>query len=224
MNRLRQWIARAGRSTWNNWPLQAYAHSSYRHRLAAVERHLREGLDRAPAGNVRIVSLCAGDGRDVMGVVEGHPRRDDVSAWLVESDGNSVEAGVARARAAGLQRTVQFRHADASTYSTYVSMAPADVLLVCGVWGHVPPEDRPSVVDACRVLCLRGGRVIWTRGVGRGMTRFEEIRALFTQPHWEQSDVTITPDANWAVATHRSLEPAKAPKSGRIFHFRTAAG
>ena len=69
MNRLRQWIVRAGRNTWNNWPQQAYARASYRRRLAAVERHLHESLDLAPAGEVRIVSLCAGDGRDVVDVV-----------------------------------------------------------------------------------------------------------------------------------------------------------
>ena len=67
--------------------------------------------------------------------------------------------------------------------------------------------------------------MIWTRGVRLGMARFDEIRELFARPQWEQARVTITPDANWAVATNRSLESVgKPPAGGPIFHFRTAAG
>src|ERR1700735_4931606 len=60
-----------------------------------VQGHLRAELGRAPAGEVRLISLCAGQGRDVIGVLTGHPRRDDVRARLVELD----ECNVAPARA-----------------------------------------------------------------------------------------------------------------------------
>jgi hypothetical protein len=62
-----------------------------------VRGHLRE-LDRAPAGDVRLISLCAGQGRDVIGALTGHPRRDDVRARLVELD----ERNVALARQAAV--------------------------------------------------------------------------------------------------------------------------
>jgi hypothetical protein len=60
--------------------------SSLNVRLRRVRQHLSEAIVRAPAGPVRLVSLCAGQGRDVIGVLPGHPRRDDVHAILVESD------------------------------------------------------------------------------------------------------------------------------------------
>jgi hypothetical protein len=225
MSRLRQWIARAGRSTWNNWPRKAYTRASFQERLAAVERHLGDGLDLAPDGPVRIASMCAGDGRDVLGVVESHPRRGDVVAWLVELDGNSVAAGAVHARRTGLEHRVNFLHADATSFATYRNIAPADVLLVCGVWGHVPLEERASLVRACGMLCRSGGVVIWTRGVRRGTARFEAIRQLFAGPTWEEVCVTITPDAKWAVATHRNMGPASAlPVGGQIFQFQTTAG
>jgi hypothetical protein len=62
------------------------ADSPLRLRLDLVRRRLGEALDRAPAGPVRLISLCAGQGRDVIGVLPAHPRRDDVSARLVELD------------------------------------------------------------------------------------------------------------------------------------------
>ena len=49
-----------------------------------VQGHLRAELERAPAGDVRLISLCAGQGWDVIGVLTGHPRRDDVRARCAE--------------------------------------------------------------------------------------------------------------------------------------------
>src|SRR5260370_21198310 len=61
-------------------------------RLERVRGHLRRAIDLAPAGPVRLVSLCAGQGPAVLGVVPGHPRRHDVSALLVESDERNAAA------------------------------------------------------------------------------------------------------------------------------------
>src|SRR5205823_8039555 len=55
-------------------------------RLAAVQTQVRAALDRAPAGPVPVVSLCAGQGCDLLDVLEDHPRRADVRARLVELD------------------------------------------------------------------------------------------------------------------------------------------
>jgi len=65
-------------------------------RLALVRAHLSIALATAPAGPIRVVSLCAGQGHDVIGTLPGHPRRDDVSALLVERDPRN--AGLARDR------------------------------------------------------------------------------------------------------------------------------
>ena len=76
--------------------------SSLSARLKCVRAHLSQAVDRAPAGRVSLVSLCAGQGRDVIGVLPDHPRRDDVRAVLVESDDRN--AGLARQAAAAQRR------------------------------------------------------------------------------------------------------------------------
>lgn len=218
-------IARAGKSTWSNWPQQAYERPSYRSRLGAVEQHLTEALDLAPKGEITIISLCAGDGRDVIDAVGVHPRRRDVAAWLVEADAKLVAAGIALARGTGLQKAVRFLQADATSYATYRDISCADVVMLCGVWGHVPPQERAAVVRACSMLCQKGGHVVWTRGVRLGSGRFDEIRAEFSGREWSEVRTTITPDAKWAVATNcLTASPATRPTSGTIFHFQTAAG
>ena len=131
-------------------------------RLKLVKQHLAAAIDRAPAGPVRLVSLCAGQGHDVLGVLPGHPRRDDVSAVLVEAD--AANAGVARARAAeaGLPQ-VEVRHADAGRVASFADALPADVLMLCGIFGNVSPEDIERTVSAAPLLCAPAATVIWTR-------------------------------------------------------------
>jgi hypothetical protein len=63
-----------GRRDWAEW------HRDYddpgsllSQRGKRVQRHLHAELGRMPAGDVRLVSLCAGQGRDVIGALRGHP-------------------------------------------------------------------------------------------------------------------------------------------------------
>jgi len=65
-------------------------------RLTLVQQHLAAALDRAPPGPIRPVSLCAGQGRDVIETLPGHPRGGDVTAVLAETE----PANVTRAREA----------------------------------------------------------------------------------------------------------------------------
>jgi len=76
-----------------------------------VKGHLRAELDYVPAGDIRLVSLCAGQTRDVIGVLAGHPRRDDVHARL---DERNVAVARQAARAAGLDG-VEVLQADAGS-------------------------------------------------------------------------------------------------------------
>ena len=99
----------------------------------------------APAGEIRVISMCAGDGRDLLGALRAHPRRNDVRARLVESDATLVNRGRDDARAAGLGG-VSFALGDASTTSAYEGAVPADIVLVCGVFGNVTDDDVHNTV------------------------------------------------------------------------------
>jgi len=223
--RLRQWFRHLGPGLWSDWPQRAYKQRRYQQRLAAVQAHLFDCLNAAPAGQVRVISVCAGDGRDLLGVLEIHQRRNDVAAWLIEQSAQSVNAGAARASALGLADAVNFLHADATLYATYQGIAPADIVLFCGVWGHVPAHERISVIRALACLCKPDGVVIWSRAIAKGLERLEQIQSLFRAPPWERTALTSTPDKTWAIATHRYCGPAAdLPSEGQIFRFSTGAG
>ena len=121
--------------------------SSLSARLRRVRWHLSRALDQAPDGPVRLVSLCAGQGHDVLGVLPGHPRREDVRALLVESDARNAGLARRRAAAAGLPR-VEVRQADASRVGSFADALPADVLLLCGIFGNVSDQDIRRTIEA----------------------------------------------------------------------------
>lgn len=136
--------------------------SSLSTRLQIVQAHLAAAITAAPPGPVSLVSLCAGQGHDVLGVLPGHPRRDDVTAVLVELDPRNAHLAAARAAREGLAG-VEVRHADAGLTAGYADALPADVLLLCGIFGNVSDDDVGRTVTAAPALCAPGGTVIWTR-------------------------------------------------------------
>src|SRR6202789_952987 len=120
-----------------------------------VQGHLRAELERAPVGDVRLISLCAGQGRDVLGVLTGHPRRDDVHARLVELDERNVAVARQAARAAGLDG-VEIVQADAGITDVCVGAVPARIVVVCGIFGNITASDIQATVAALPSLCEPG--------------------------------------------------------------------
>jgi len=153
-------------------------------RLKLVQAQLAGAIDHSPAGPVRLVSLCSGQGHDVIGVLPGHPRRDDVSAVLVEADADNAVVAREHAARAGLTQ-VNVRHADAGRVASFADALPADVLMLCGIFGNVSETDIERTIVAAPALSAPGATVIWTRN-RRPPDLTPRIRALFTAGGFEE--------------------------------------
>ena len=188
-------------------------------RLRRVQSHLQTAVDRAPAGPVRLVSLCAGQGRDVIGVLSHHPRRDDVRAVLVESDARNV--ALARRAAAGQGLSgVEVRQADAGLVAGFADVLPADVLLLCGIFGNVSDRDIQRTVQAAAALCRAGATVIWTRH-RRPPDLTPQLRAWFAEAGFEEIAFdALKTSALTSVGVHRlGCAPSAGAPGGRLFTF-----
>jgi hypothetical protein len=131
-------------------------------RLVIVQQRIRDALDASPPGPVRVISLCAGDGRDLLGVLRDHPRATDVQARLVELD--PVLAASARDGAAALGLVqVEVIDGDASSTASYAGAVPADLVLACGVFGNIVDDDIRNTIEALPTMCAPGATVVWTR-------------------------------------------------------------
>lgn len=114
---------------WRAWH-DAYEEpdSGLSQRLVLVQEQVRAALNRLPAGAVKAVSVCAGQGHDLIGALAGHERGEDVIARLVELDEHNVLLARRAAREAGLDG-VQVVVGDASLTDAYVGTVPADLVL-----------------------------------------------------------------------------------------------
>lgn len=128
-------------------------------RLEVVRKRIAEALDRSPAGPIRIASMCAGEGRDLLGVLQTHPRARDVSGRLVELDPYLA----ARARASA-PAAIEVLCGDAGISESYEGSVPVDLLLCCGVFGNIIEADIQNTIEGWPMLCAPGGTIIWTRG------------------------------------------------------------
>ena len=186
-------------------------------RLAAVQDQIRTALDAAPPGPLHAVSLCAGQGRDLIGALAGHPRRDDVSARLVELDPRNAAAARDAAEAAGLPR-VEVVTGDAALTDHYAGMVPAYLVLVCGVFGNMTDDDVRRTIGYCTQLCAHGGTVVWTRG------RWEpdllpQICDWFAGLGFELLWVS-DPAERWGAGAHRFAgTPVPLERGARMFTF-----
>lgn len=191
--------------------------SSLARRLKVVRRQVGAALDDCPPGPLRVVSLCAGQGRDLLKVLDGHPRRADVRARLVELDeGNSALASDA-AKAAGLDR-VEVRTADAALIDHYRGMVPADVVLMCGLFGNITDEDIRRTIAFGPQLTKTGGTVIWTRGRS-APDRVPLICDWFERSGFERRWLS-RPDAGFGVGVHRfTAEPQPLATGEYMFTF-----
>ncbi len=136
--------------------------SALAERLRIVQRRLGKALSGAPPGPIRVLSMCAGQGRDLLGVLPQHPRRADVTAVLIELDPRNV----ALAREAGVRpglTSLEVIEGDAAMSGIYAPCVPADIVLACGIFGNIADLDVENTVRNLSMLCSPGATVIWTR-------------------------------------------------------------
>jgi hypothetical protein len=203
---------------WHAWHAEYEAPaSSLARRLRVVQDRIRVALDGCPPGPLRVISLCAGQGRDLLQVLAEHPRASDVRARLVELDRRNTAVAEETCEAAGLHQ-IEVVTADAALTDHYRGMVPADIVLVCGLFGNITDEDIERTIDSCPRLCATGGTVIWTRD------RFAPDRIPLICDWFGERDFDLQwlsePDAGFGVGVHRYTGVARPLTPGvRMFSF-----
>lgn len=191
------------------------ADSPHAKRLEVVRGYIDLALRRCSPGPIRIISMCAGDGRDILGTLRGHPRSSDVSGLLVEAHPELV----ARARSSA-PVGINAWHGDAGRAGSYADAAPADLLLCCGVFGNISDSDIRNTIASWPMLCGPGGRVIWTRH-GREPDMRSTIREWVSEGGFEE-EAYDGPVGGFGVGLARmTAAPTTLDPSARLFDFLT---
>lgn len=189
-------------------------------RLLVVQDLIAEALDRLPPGPVRVISMCAGEGRDILTVARRHRRGPDLTGRLVELDPANAAAARAAAAAAGLAG-IEVVEGDAGRTDAYPGAAPADLVLACGIFGNVSRADIERTVRFLPALCAAGARVIWTRHP-RDQGLLDRVRGWFAEAGFADQ-VVVVPDGglHFGVGACRFAgTPVPLPPGERIFTFQ----
>jgi len=212
-------VAVAEKTDWHDWHLR-YADdaSALSRRLRLVRRHIEEWLDERPESSLRVVSVCAGRGDDLVGVLARRLDAGRVRAELIEQDPRNVaaaRAGIAAAGLAGIAVTC----ADAGDFAAYRGAVQADLVLLAGVLGNISDEDVRATINAVARLCAPGATVIWTR-TRRAPDLTPAVRGWFGEAGFVERAFDAPPDVLFSVGVHRfDGQPQSLPSSGRIFTF-----
>ncbi|MDQ3642286.1 MAG: class I SAM-dependent methyltransferase [Actinomycetota bacterium] len=186
-------------------------------RLRAVQHYVVEFLDSAPPGEISVVSMCAGQGRDLLEVLTRHPRRPDVAALLVELDPRNAKVAMDAVATAGLKR-VEVVTGDASITTAYEGMVPCDLVLARGVFGHAADGDIEGMIRHLPTLCAPAATVVWTRGA-LGFDIRPTIRKWFLEAGFEEINFT-SGDGGWGVGANRMVVAPQPYRAGiRLFTF-----
>jgi hypothetical protein len=204
-------------SEWVEWHNGYEVGSPLEQRLGVVQEQIRRALDSHPPGAIRFISMCAGDGRDLLGVLATHPRAPDVHARLVELDPEL--AGRARLRAAEVSPVIEVVTGDASLTTAYAGAVPADIVLACGIFGNVSDDDIHRTVVHLPALCAPNATVIWTRGTfAPDLT--PTIRVWLMEAGFSELEFVTVPGTVIGVGANRLKSPSRAFEPDvRLFTF-----
>ncbi len=185
-------------------------------RLRMVQWYIGEWLDSRADARLTVLSLCAGQCHDLLGLLEARADRDRVHAVAVELDPGNV--ALARDAAAGLPQ-VQVREADAGDPASWADVSPVDLVLLTGMLGNISDDDVQRTVAALPALCRGGATVIWTR-TRRLPDLTPAIRAWFTEAGFTELAFDAPADVLFSVGVHRLDGSRQAsPPSDRLFRF-----
>jgi hypothetical protein len=187
-------------------------------RLRVVIELIGTALDGSPPGRLRFVSLCAGQGHDVLAAASAHPRGADLTGRLVELDPVNATAAVARVAALGLTG-IDVCQADAGTTDAYEGAVPADLIVACGIFGNVSLADIERTVRTLPSLCARDAWVVWTRHP-RGPGVLSAIDRWFEASGFERHALVVDEEAWFGVGLHRFVgAPVPYERGQRLFTF-----
>lgn len=203
---------------WREWH-EAYSRegSSLPDRLEAVRTQIRRRLDETAPEPVRIISACAGDGRDMLGVLGERSDTGRVSGLLVEYD--AVLAARAAETITRLGVQIEVLQGDAALSDAYANAVPADLVLLCGIFGNIPDDDVERTVRAAPQLCAPGAEVVWTRHRGDGDLT-PTIRDWFSDAGFDEVAFVAPESAQWSVGVNRlTRTPDPLQRGQRWFDF-----
>lgn len=164
-----------------------------------------------------MLSLCSGDGRDLIPVMAAQPPAARPRVILVELDPVLATAGREQIQAFGLAGEVI--NGDAGRPDAWRSAVPVDLLMLCGIFGNITEDDIRTTIAAVPAMVTTGGVVIWTRGAFDDYDLRPQVRSWFHEAGMEELAYDGEPERYGVGVNRRIATAAVSPLPPRLFTF-----
>ncbi len=154
-------------------------------RLRQVQAYIRSTLDQIQ-GQLTVLSLCAGDGRDVLQVLV---QRDDsarIHATLIELHPVLAQRAREFAAQSGLAN-VTVRAIDAGNTTAYAGSVPAHLVIMMGIFGNISDDDIRRTIQTAPQLCQPGAVMLWSRSTD-GVDHNRSVRGWLAEAGFSELD------------------------------------
>jgi hypothetical protein len=203
---------------WHAWHTDyENADSELSRRLKVVQAEIRRVLPPAPPADFNVVSICAGQAHDIIGVLSEYAHADTIKARLVELNPHNVEQIRAKVAAAGLD--VDVVEGDAADTSLFAGAAPADLVLAVGIFGNISDADVLTTIQALPQFCKPGATVVWSRGRHLEPDITAQIRSTFVEVGFAETAFHAPQDARFQIGADRYEGAPQQLQPGHLFTF-----
>ena len=188
-------------------------------RLQIVIRLIRRAFDDLPPGPIRVVSLCAGQGADLLGAADGHPQRaHDLTGRMVELNRQRRACAVADRRARGSSACRSSKATRPRRTPMRVRCRPTSCWPAASS-ATSASRDIERTIRFLPALCAPGAWVVWTRHP-RDEELFERLQRWLVEVGLQPIEVVVADDTTFGVGANRlAVDPPPFRAGEHLFTF-----
>ena len=188
-------------------------------RLGVVRELLDEAVASHDGGSLRVLSLCAGDGRDVLPVLARWQAHKEISGRLVELQSDLAHRARDEAHSVSLQRLEVICGDAAEPTNCTKGAIPADLIVACGIFGNISDAGVQRLVESIQAMCAPGANVVWTRH-RRDPDLTPKIREWFASAGFEEHAFRSPGPGSYSVGRHQMVgAPSRITLTDPLFTF-----
>jgi hypothetical protein len=181
--------------TWNDWHIIYDDKESAPYKRSLLTQQLINNYLISHKKNIIILSICSGQARDILPAIAGREDKDRITTYLLDIDKDCLEYAQEYACIHDIPN-VHTINKDASLKESYDDIPKADLIVICGLFGHLVPEDIATTASFLAHISDNDAHVIWSIN-----QNFNQTIDIFTS--LQHSHIAFMYGESFVVATHR---------------------
>ena len=186
--------------TIENWHLNHNDMNSTPYKRNKDEQNLIKTCLNSIKNNVNIISICSGQARDILPILAGKKDNNKINTYLIDTDLECLEYADNYAKENKIPN-VHLINKNAGLRETYNDIPQADIIIICGVFGHLSLLDIKSTISFIKHLLNENGFVIWSRHKFDNDIS-EDIKNIFKELNFNELAFVSPEDEPYTLGLH----------------------